>query len=124
MMRLLLKGGADPDRADSSGRIGARLRRADEGATARSLAEIEKNEKPKAQRERREDLRPVHLRLEPKLAADDLTLDEIRALLAPLVADAAVFRRLERRGGASMRRGRPGSIRRSRGSPFPAARWT
>ena len=49
LIRLLLKGGADPDRADSSGRSArdyAVLAGGDQ-----LVSEIEKNEKPKAQRE-------------------------------------------------------------------------
>ena len=48
LMRLLLKGGADPDRADSAGRT-AREYAAQAGASY--VSEIEKNEKPKGQRE-------------------------------------------------------------------------
>lgn len=50
MIRLLLKGGADPDRADSSGRS-ARDYALLDGANSSLTAEIEKNAKPKGQRE-------------------------------------------------------------------------
>lgn len=50
MIRLLLKGGANPDRADSSGRT-ARDYAMLEGPNSQLASEIEKNEKPKAQRE-------------------------------------------------------------------------
>lgn len=49
MMRLLLKAGADPDRADNSGRT-ARDYAAADGKTSPLLAEIETNARPKAQR--------------------------------------------------------------------------
>lgn len=50
MMRLLLKGGADPDRADSSGRT-ARDYALLDGPNSQLVSEIQKNEKPKGQRE-------------------------------------------------------------------------
>lgn len=50
MMRVLLHGGADPDRADSSGRTARDYAKLD-GPDSTLLAEIEKNEKPKSQRE-------------------------------------------------------------------------
>lgn len=50
MMRLLLKGGANPDRADSSGRT-ARDYALLDGPNSPLVSEIAKNEKPKAQRE-------------------------------------------------------------------------
>ena len=50
MMRMLLKGGADPDRADSSGRT-ARDYALLDGANSALVSEIQKNEKPKGQRE-------------------------------------------------------------------------
>ncbi|WEK45995.1 MAG: ankyrin repeat domain-containing protein [Candidatus Andeanibacterium colombiense] len=50
LMRMLLKGGANPDRADSSGRSARDYARLD-GVSSSLLSEIEKNEKPKAQRE-------------------------------------------------------------------------
>lgn len=48
MMRVLLKGGANPDRADSSGRS-ARDYAALEGASSQLVNEIERNAKPRAQ---------------------------------------------------------------------------
>lgn len=50
MMRVLLKGGADPDRADSSGRS-ARDYALYDGANSQLVSEIEKNQKPASQRE-------------------------------------------------------------------------
>ncbi len=50
MMRLLLKGGADPDRADSSGRS-ARDYALLDGPKSSLVEEIDKNQKPKSQRE-------------------------------------------------------------------------
>lgn len=49
-MRVLLKGGADPDRADSSGRS-ARDYAMYDGANSTLVQEIEKNQKPKGERE-------------------------------------------------------------------------
>lgn len=50
MMRLLLLAGADPDRADSSGRS-ARDYAAQDGAKSNLVEEIDKNARPKNQRE-------------------------------------------------------------------------
>ena len=50
MIRMLLKGGADPDRTDSSGRS-ARDYALFDGPNSQLVSEIEKNEKPKGQRE-------------------------------------------------------------------------
>lgn len=50
MMRVLLKGGADPDRADSSGRS-ARDYALYDGPNSQLVSEIEKNQKPANQRE-------------------------------------------------------------------------
>jgi len=50
MMRVLLKGGADPERADSSGRS-ARDYAMFDGANSTLVQEIEKNQKPKGERE-------------------------------------------------------------------------
>lgn len=50
MLRLLLKSGADPDRADSSGRSARDYARL-EGPSGNLVSEIEKNEKSASQRE-------------------------------------------------------------------------
>ena len=55
LMRLLLKAGADPDRADNSGRTARDYARAD-GNTSSLVTEIETNARPKAQR----GTRPVY----------------------------------------------------------------
>ena len=89
MMRVLLKAGADPDRADNSGRS-ARDYADPEGPSSRTLAEIEpQRHADGAGRQRRRRSLRAELLIDGRRTT--CTLDELRLALAPEIAAAAVF---------------------------------